>query len=296
MAAADLEVVRVVRRGDLDRAGAEGRVDVRVGHDRDVPAGEREFDGLADEVLVSLVVGVDRHGGVAEHGLGPRRRHHDAVVTVAVADGDQLAVVVGVVDLDVGQRGEAARAPVDDPLGAVDQPVVVQPLEDRLDGSAEPFVHGEALARPVHRVAEAAHLGQDPAAVLALPLPDAFDEGFPAEVVPGQSLLGQFALHHVLGRDPGVVHAGQPERAVALHAAAPDEDVAQRVVQRVADVQDARYVRRRQHDRVARRVGVLLGLRREVAGLLPVLVTAGLHLGRRVLRGKLVLVACCHIK
>jgi hypothetical protein len=35
--AADLEVIGVVRRGDLDRAGAELRVDVLVGHHRDLP-------------------------------------------------------------------------------------------------------------------------------------------------------------------------------------------------------------------------------------------------------------------
>ena len=41
---ADLEVVRVVGRGHLHRAGAEGRVDVLVGDDRDAPAGQRELD------------------------------------------------------------------------------------------------------------------------------------------------------------------------------------------------------------------------------------------------------------
>ena len=137
--------------------------------------------------LVPLVVGVDRHGGVAEHGLGSCRGDDDAVVSVAVADRDELAVVVGVVDLDVGQRGEAARAPVDDPLGPVDQPVVVQPLEDRLDGPGQPLVHREPLAGPVHAVAEPAHLGQDPAAVLGLPLPDPLHERLAAEVVPGQA-------------------------------------------------------------------------------------------------------------
>ena len=59
------------------------------------------------------------------------------VVAVAVADGDELALVLAVLDLDVGQRGQAARAPVDDALGAVDQPVVVEPLEDGLDGAGE---------------------------------------------------------------------------------------------------------------------------------------------------------------
>src|SRR6185312_17228883 len=125
-----------------------------------------------------------------------------------------------------------------------------------LDGAGQPGVHREPFTGPVHRVAEAAHLGQDPAAVLAFPPPDPLDERVPAEVVPRQPLLGQLALDDVLGGDARVVHAWQPQRAVALHAAAADEDVAQRVVQRVADVQDAGYVRRREHDRVARRAGI----------------------------------------
>ena len=106
---ADLEVVRVVRRGHLHRAGAERRVDVLVGDDRDAPAGERQLDLGADQVLVALVVGVHGDGGVAEHRLGPGGGDHDRVVAVAVPDRDQLAVVVGVLDLDVAsavrQRG-----------------------------------------------------------------------------------------------------------------------------------------------------------------------------------------------
>ena len=100
---ADLEVVRVVRRRHLDRAGAEGRIDVLVGDDRDRPVGQRQRDLGADQVLVPLVVGMHRHGGVAEHRLGAGGGHDDRRVTVAVADRDQLAVVLGVVDLDVAR-------------------------------------------------------------------------------------------------------------------------------------------------------------------------------------------------
>ena len=49
--AADLEVVRVVRGRDLDRAGAELGIDVVVGDDRDAATGERQLDLGADEVL-----------------------------------------------------------------------------------------------------------------------------------------------------------------------------------------------------------------------------------------------------
>ena len=285
VAAADLEVVGVVGRGDLDRAGAEGRVDVLVGDDRDAAAGERQLHGLADQVLVALVVGVHGHRGVAEHGLGPGGGDHDRVVPVPVADRDQFALVVAVVDLDVGQRGQAARAPVDDPLGPVDQAFVEQPLEDRLDGPGQALVHGEPLAGPVHAVAQAAHLAEDLAAGLGLPLPDPLHEPLPAQVVAAQAFLGQLPLHHVLGGDTRVVHAGQPQRGVALHAAAPDDRVDDRVVQRVPDVQDPGHVGRRDHDRERGRVAFRVG--GEVAGLLPQGVARPLHLTRAVLRGKL---------
>ena len=227
-----------------------------------------------------------RDGGVAEHGLGPGGGDHDGLVTVAtVADRGELALVVAVVDLDVGQRGQAARAPVDDAFGPVDQAVVVQLLEDRLHGAGQARVHREPLARPVHAVAQAAHLAQDLAARFGLPLPDPLDERLAAQVVAAQALLGQLALHHVLGGDAGVVHAGQPQRVVALHATAPDQRVHQRVVEGVADVQGAGDVRRGDHDAVRGRGGVRV--RGEVTCLLPSFVTRALHLGGRVLGGQL---------
>ncbi len=265
---ADLEVVRVVGRRHLHGAGAERRVDVLVGHHRNAPPGERQLDLGADQMRVALVVRMNRDGGVAEHGLDPGGGDGDR----PVRDRHELAVVVEVLDLDVGKRGQAARTPVDDALGAVDQAVVVEPFEDRADGGGEPGVHGEALAAPVDRVAEPTHLTEDLAAVLGLPLPHALDEGLAAEVVARRALLGQLALDHVLGRDAGVVHAGQPQRLVTLHAAAANQGVHERVLERVAHVQLAGDVRRWDHDAkgrlVARRVGG------EVATLDPLLVQA----------------------
>ncbi len=59
----------------------------------------------------------------------------------------------------------------------------------------------------------------------------------------------ELPLDHVLGGDAGVVHAGQPQRLVALHPPAPDQRVLDRVVERVAHVQRAGHVRRRDDDR-----------------------------------------------
>ncbi len=85
---ADLEVVRVVRGGHLDGAGAEGRIHMGIGDDRDATPGQRKFDIRADEVPVALVVRMNGDGGVAEHGLGPGGGDDDRVVTIAVPDGD----------------------------------------------------------------------------------------------------------------------------------------------------------------------------------------------------------------
>ncbi len=169
VALADLEVVRVVGRGHLDGAGAELRVDVLVGDDRDPAAGERQLDLGADQVPVALVVRVDGDRGVTEHRLGPGGGDDDGVLALAVADRDQLSVVVLVLHLDVRDGGQAARTPVDDALGPVDQLVVEELLEDGLDGLRQALVHGEALARPVDAVAEPAHLAGDLAAGLRLP-------------------------------------------------------------------------------------------------------------------------------
>ena len=278
MAAADLEVVGVVRRRHLDRTGAEGRVDVVVGDDRDPPAGERQLDLDADQVLVASVVRVHGDGGVAEHGLGPRGGDDDRGVTLAVPDRDQLAVVVGVLDLDVRQRGQAARAPVDDPLGPVDEAVVEHPLEDGLHRAGQALIHREPLTRPVHAVAEPAHLAEDLAAGLGLPLPDPLDEGLPAQVMAGQALPGQLSLHDVLRGDAGVVHTRKPQRVVALHSPAPGQRVHQRVFERVAEVQRTGDVGGRDDDAERGLAGVLRPAGREVAAVDPPLVERAFYL------------------
>ena len=88
-----------------------------------------------------------------------------------------------------------------------------------------------------------------------LPLPDALDERFAAEVVAMFALGVELALDHHLRGDAGVVGARLPQRVVAAHAVLARERVHERVLERVAHVQRAGDVRRRQHDAVG------LGLR-----------------------------------
>ena len=71
MAAADLEVVEVMRRRDLDGARTLLGIGVLIGDDRDAPADDGEDGALADQIPVAAVVGMDRDRGIAEHRFGP---------------------------------------------------------------------------------------------------------------------------------------------------------------------------------------------------------------------------------
>ena len=186
---ADLEVVRVVRRGHLDRAGAERRVDVVVGDDRDAPAGQRQLDLACRSGAGSARRRGARRRRCRRASSRPgwwRRRSTSSPSPYRIETSSPSSSVCSTSMSE--SAVQAARAPVDDPLGPVDQAVVEQPLEDRLDGAGQALVHREALARPVDAVAEPAHLAEDLAAVLGLPLPDPLDERLAAEVVPGQAL------------------------------------------------------------------------------------------------------------
>ena len=69
----DLEIVRVVRRRDLDHARAEVGVDELIRNHRDRATGQRKLDLDTHEPLVALVSRVDGDTRVAEHRLGTRR-------------------------------------------------------------------------------------------------------------------------------------------------------------------------------------------------------------------------------
>ena len=201
--------------------------------------------------LVALVVGIHGDRGVAQHRLRPRRRDRDRTGAVGerVADEPQAALDVLVIDFEVGQRRLASRAPVDKPLGPVDDALVVKIDEDFGHGAREARVECEALAAPVARRAEPAQLVHDSIAVSLAPSPDAIDERVAAEQMAVLALLGEVFLDRVLRRDSGVVGAGQPQRVVTLHPARAHDDVLQRDVERVAEMELAGNVRRRNDDR-----------------------------------------------
>ena len=71
-----------------------------------------------------------------------------------------------------------------------------------------------------------------------------------------------------------MVRAGKPQRVAPLHAAPAHEDVLDRLVERVAHMQNARHVRRRNHHGIGH---ALAGFVVKIAVLLPNRVPFGLR-------------------
>ena len=206
------------------------------------------------------------HGqaGVAELRLRP----HGAERQRPVLDVDELGVALLALDLEVGEHGLAARAPVDDVVVAIDQPLVVEAHEHLAHRARQPLVHREALARPVAGGAEPLQLADDRAARLLLPLPDALDELLAAEVV-----LASCPRRRAGARPRPGWRCRRGRCRACQSVLKPSirfmriEDVLQRVVEGVPDVERAGDVGRRDDDAVRLlrrgRVGA------EVAALLP---------------------------
>ena len=124
-------------------------------------AGERQRDRLADERRVALVVRIHGDRDVAQHRLRAaswRRRRRPAAVGQRIADLPDLALLLLVLDFEVGHRRAERRVPVDEALAAIDEAVVVQADERLEHRGGQALVHREALARPVAGRAEAPHL------------------------------------------------------------------------------------------------------------------------------------------
>ena len=186
----------------------------------------------------------------------------------------RATLTVPLFDLDVGDGGLEMGVPVHQPLVAIDQAFLMELDEHLADGGRQPLVQGEALAAPVAGGAQAAQLVDDGPAGLGLPFPDFLDERLAAHVAAADvSGLGQLALDNVLGGDARMVGARQPQGGLAPHPLKPDQHVLKRVVQRMADVQGASHVRRRNDD--GERLGVRIVGGGEGARLLPGLIEAG---------------------
>ena len=251
VALADFKVIEVVRRGDLDRTRARLRVSIVVANDRDHTTDERQFDVLANQILITLIRRINRNTRIAQHGLRPRGGHNDKAAGFArdgIAEVPEIAVDFLLLDFEVGNRGLELGVPVHQALVFVDQAFAVELHKALLHRLAQTFVHGEALTRPVRGSAEVAQLLGDRVAALFAPFPGAAQELFTTHVLLGQAFGIELAVDDRLNSDARVVGARLVQHVVLPHAVVAHQDVLQRKGQAVAHVQRARHVGRRHHD------------------------------------------------
>jgi len=111
-------------------------------------------------------------------------------------------------------------------------------------------------------------------------LPHALDESFAAHFAAARLLaLHQLAFDHGLRGDAGVVGAGLPQHVLAAHALEAAQDVLQGIVERMAHVQQAGHVGRRDDDAVGKRLGAFGPAGAEGACRFPCGVDAALDRG-----------------
>ncbi len=285
--AADLVVLRIVARCDLQRPGAEVHLDALVCDHRHPPLDPGNDHVPADGRRIPLVLRVNSDRDVGEDRRRPdgRDRHVPVSLGERIADVGERVVHVDVRHLEIRQRRQMEWAPVDDPVGAVDPTLVPQVDEEAHHRAHVGLVHREPLAAVVERRADAPELHHDLAAVLVQPFPDARLEGFAAEILARLPFGREVLLDRVLRRDAGMVIARLEEDVVALHPPRPDDRVRERELERVPEVQVTGHIRRRMRDREALprwvRIGVVetFGLPRLLPALLdPLRFVARLHL------------------
>ena len=282
VALAHVEVVEVVRRRDLHRTRTLLRVGIVIPHDGDQAANQRQANLPADQVLQLLVLGVNGNARVTQHGFRARGGNHNELIRALdrVAQVPEIALHFLLHHFEVGDGGQELRVPVHKALVLVDQAFLVELHEHLEHGLRQALVHGEALARPVTRGAEAAELARNRTARLFLPRPDALQEGLAAHgAAIGLVFLLKQAFHHHLGGDAGMVGAGLPEHVLAAHPLETDQDVLDRVVERVPHMERAGDVGRRNDDGERFRIRLTAGL--EKAARLPFGIKPGFHFGGR---------------
>ena len=166
MALTQSKIVGVVRRRHLYRASSEFAADPLVENDRNLAAHQRQAQLLAVQMQVALILGMNRNGHVAQHGLGPRRCNRQelagllaVIVENGIANLPKVPLVLVVDHFEIADGGLAARAPVHNVCAAIDQSLLVKPNKRLAHRHREPRIHGEVLALPVDGGAQAASSG-----------------------------------------------------------------------------------------------------------------------------------------
>ncbi len=214
------------------------------------------------------------HRRITQHRLRPRRRNcHMRRLTRLRVDHRVLKVPKVALHrlvkyLIIAHGGLQERVPIHEPLTAIDFSVLEQPEEPLSHCPRALIVEREPRALPITTATKLTKLAENAGFILILPFPNALHEPFAAQVVARFLLfLEQPPLDHRLRRNAGMIGAWHPQRIKPLHPLHADENILQRIIQRVPNVKCPRHIRRRNHDRIWRTR--IIGLGMKVTAILP---------------------------
>ena len=279
---ANVEIVEIMARCDFHSAAAKLWIGMFIGHNRHFAARNRQDDMLADNAFIALIIGMDGNRHIGEHGFGAGCRNLDVITAISqsnaicqrIFEAPETALFVARFNLKVANCRFQLGVPIDQPFVAIDEVIIVQIDKGLGHRLRKMRVHGKLLAAPIHRAAQTAQLRGDRAAACLFPFPDLVDEVIALIFAAAITRRLHLALDHHLGRNAGMVCAHDPQSVFAAQSLVTHNDVLQRVVERMADMQAACDIGRRVDDGKAGRIGALGP---EQAALLPMGIPARLN-------------------
>ena len=152
MAFSYLKVVRVVCRCDFYASGSELFVYVSICDNRDLTVGQRKLQHFSYNICISFILRIDSYGSIAEQSLRTGRcDFYEAAFfsNYRVVDVPEVACLLLIFNLCIGDGSLAYRAPVDDAASFVDPSFFIQTAEYLFYGFGTALVHCKAFSLPV---------------------------------------------------------------------------------------------------------------------------------------------------
>src|ERR1700737_4116231 len=154
----NLKVGGIMSRRDFDCPRTKTGIHRFVSHDRYLTTNHRQDCQAPDKSLVTWVLGIDRYSSIAKNGFRARCSHADILSGLMLFASFRLQWVahigqrprsIHMVDFQVRKGAHTARAPVDDALATIDQPLFIERHEGFTHSLRQSFIKGKALPRPV---------------------------------------------------------------------------------------------------------------------------------------------------
>ena len=278
----DLKVVGVVRRSHFNAACAKLHVAVFIADNGDFLIDQRQNTLFANDGLIALVVGVNGNSGIAEHGFraGGRNNNVAASIDQRITNVPEIAGLVLIFNLGVGQRRGAVRTPIDDAASLIYQALFIERDKNLAYRLRAALIHCQARSVPIAGSAELFLLLDDAVAIFVLPVPNAVKKLFTSQIEAGKPLIAQSLLNLYLSCNARMVGAGKPKRGKALHTLVANEDILHCAVHRMPHMELTCYVRGRHYYGEGLLLRVAHALER--AALFPHFINAAFNLFRLI--------------